>query len=60
MRFAIDVVFCGGDGRVAAIRPEVPPRRLLFSWGGRAWTLELAAGEAGRRGLAVGDRLRVE
>ena len=60
MRFAIDVVFCTREGRVAAIRREVPPGRLLFSWRGRAWTLELPPGAAGRRDLAVGDHLSIE
>jgi uncharacterized protein len=56
MRFPIDVVFLDADGRVTSIRPEVPPWRMVGARGARA-VLELAADEAERRGLSVGDRL---
>jgi hypothetical protein len=58
MRFAIDVVFCDEDLRVLAIEPAVPKRRARSQRGARV-TIELAAGEAGRRGVKVGDRFRL-
>jgi uncharacterized protein len=59
MRFAIDVVFLDRDLRVLSVRPRVRPWRAAAQRGARA-ALELAAGEAERRGLAAGDSLRVE
>lgn len=51
MRFALDLVFLDGDGRVLAVRREVPPRRL--AWHRRAGAvLELPAGEGGDPGPA--------
>lgn len=58
MRFPIDAVFLGADLEVLAVRPEMPAWRMAASRGARA-VLELAAGEAGRRGLVPGSRLRV-
>lgn len=60
MRFAIDAVFMDVDDAVVKITAGLRPWRM--SCCGRASSiLELAAGEAGRRGLEVGDRLdRVE
>ena len=58
MRFPIDVVFLGRDLDVLAVRPELLPWRMAAQRGARA-ALELAAGEASRRGLAVGDRLEL-
>jgi uncharacterized membrane protein (UPF0127 family) len=56
MRFAIDVVFLDRDLRVLAVREAVRPWRAAAKRGARS-TLELPAGEARLRGLAVGDRL---
>lgn len=59
MRFPIDVVFLDSHMRVMKVVESLPPWRtagahLAFS------TLELAAGEAGRRDVTVGDRLDVQ
>lgn len=59
MRFAIDVVFLDAYMRVLKIVPAVPPWRSVAARHARA-VLELAAGEARRRGLTVGDRLDVQ
>lgn len=58
MRFAIDVIFAARDGRVVKIARAVPARRIAFAVGAFA-AIEMAAGEAERAGLAVGDRLVV-
>jgi uncharacterized protein len=58
MRFAIDVVFMDGTLRVKKIIEELRPWRMASAH--HAWAaLELAAGEANRRGIAVGDQLGV-
>lgn len=59
MRFPIDAVFLDGELRVRAVRHRLHPWRLAGARGARA-VLELAAGEAERRGVAVGRRLRLE
>jgi uncharacterized membrane protein (UPF0127 family) len=56
MRFPIDVVFLARDGEVVKVVPSVKPWRTTAARGARA-VLELAAGEADRRGIRVGDRL---
>jgi uncharacterized protein len=56
MRFAIDVVFLNRDGEVLKVAKGVPPWRTAAARGARA-VVELGAGEAGRRGIRVGDRL---
>jgi uncharacterized membrane protein (UPF0127 family) len=56
MRFPIDVVFAGRDGRVVKIRPRIPRGRIAFAWGGFA-VIEMAAGEMEKCGLKVGERL---
>lgn len=56
MRFAIDAVFLDRDLRVLKIAPDLQPWRVAGSRGAKA-VLEIPAGEAGRRGLTVGDRL---
>ena len=56
MRFAIDVVFLGRDGEVLKVAKRVPPWRTAAARGAKA-VVELAAGEAGRRGIRVGERL---
>jgi uncharacterized protein len=56
MRFAIDAVFLDRDLRVVKIASDLKPWRAAGSRGAKA-VLEIPAGEAGRRGLSVGDRL---
>ena len=56
MRFAIDAVFLDRDLRVVKIAANLRPWRLAGARGAKP-TLEIAAGEAARRGLSVGDRL---
>ena len=58
MRFPIDAVFLDASLEVLAVRSEMPAWRMAMVRGARS-VLELAAGEAGRRGVAVGSRLRV-
>ena len=56
MRFPIDVVFLSRDGDVLKIAPHVKAWRTRSCR--RAYAvLELAAGEAERRGIAPGQRL---
>jgi uncharacterized membrane protein (UPF0127 family) len=56
MRFPIDVVFLSRQGDVLKIAERVAPWRTRSCRHSYA-VLELAAGEAGRRGLAVGERI---
>jgi uncharacterized membrane protein (UPF0127 family) len=56
MRFAIDVVFLDRGGSVVKLVPNLRPWRVAFGRGARE-TLELPAGEAGARGIQVGERL---
>jgi uncharacterized protein len=56
MRFAIDVVFLSRDGEVLKVAHDVKPWRARSCRRAHA-VLELAAGEARRRGVEVGDRL---
>jgi uncharacterized membrane protein (UPF0127 family) len=56
MRFPIDVVFLDRDLTVVGVEPELAPWRAAGRRGAKA-ALELAAGEAARRGLGIGDRL---
>jgi uncharacterized membrane protein (UPF0127 family) len=58
MRFPIDVVFCDADLRVLAVATDVPRRRLRGQRGAKV-VIELASGEAARRGVEPGDALRV-
>jgi uncharacterized protein len=59
MRFPIDVVFLDRELAVVAVSPEVAPWRTARAKGAKV-TLELAAGEAARRGIAPGVQLRLE
>jgi uncharacterized membrane protein (UPF0127 family) len=59
MRFAIDAVFLDDDLVVLKVAPDVKPWRMRAHRGAKA-VLELAAGEAARRGIEVGDRLAAE
>jgi len=56
MRFPIDVVFLDRELVVRKVAPSVKPWRLAFARHSRN-VLELAAGEAARRGVAVGQQL---
>jgi uncharacterized membrane protein (UPF0127 family) len=56
MRFPIDAVFLDRDLRVVKIASDLKPWRAAGSRGAKA-VLEIPAGEAGRQGLSVGDRL---
>lgn len=56
MRFPLDVVFLDADGRVVRVAEAVRPWRGAGDRRARS-VLELAAGEARRRGLRVGDVL---
>ena len=56
MRFPIDVVFVDADQVVIKISEGVKPFRTAACRGARE-VVELPAGECGRRGLAVGDRI---
>jgi uncharacterized protein len=56
MRFAIDAVFLDRDLRVVKVASDLRPWRAAGSRGAKA-VLEIPAGEAGRRGLTIGDRL---
>lgn len=59
MRFPIDVVFLDAYMRVIKVVDSLPPWRSAAARSARS-VLELAAGQAGRRGVAVGDRLDVQ
>jgi uncharacterized membrane protein (UPF0127 family) len=58
MRFPIDVVFLDAELRVLRVRSDLRPWRAAAARRARA-VLELAAGEAGRRGVSPGERLRL-
>jgi uncharacterized protein len=58
MRFPIDVVFLDRDLRVVDVRHGLRPWRTAGKRGARA-ALELPAGEARRRRVAVGDELQL-
>jgi uncharacterized membrane protein (UPF0127 family) len=58
MRFPIDAVFLDRDLRVVKIAADLQPWRVAGTRGAKA-VLEIPAGEAGRRGLTIGDRLVV-
>jgi len=58
MRFPIDVVFCDGDLRVLGVAAKVPKWRMRSERGAKV-AIELPAGEAARRSLAVGTQLRI-
>ena len=58
MRFPIDVVFLDRELSVVDVRPELRSWRTAGARGAKV-TLELAAGEAARLGIASGMRLRL-
>jgi uncharacterized membrane protein (UPF0127 family) len=59
MRFAIDAVFLDREMRIVKIAADLKPWRAAGARGAKS-CLEIAAGEAARRGLSVGDRLTVD
>jgi uncharacterized membrane protein (UPF0127 family) len=59
MRFPIDVVFVGPDGRVLKIVECLKRWRIAASWDA-CITVELAAGGARRADVSVGDQLVVQ
>ena len=59
MRFAIDAVFVGADGRVTKVVPNLKPWRVVWWAPGARDCLELAAGTAARSGTRSGDELRL-
>src|ERR671930_2035468 len=56
MRFAIDVVYVDANQVVMKVVPNLKPWRASTCRGARD-VVELAAGEAGRRGIKAGDRV---
>jgi len=46
MRFALDLIWLDGDGRVVRVDAEVPPRRLRTCWGARS-VIETLGGASG-------------
>jgi uncharacterized protein len=56
MRFPIDAVFLDKELRIVKVTAGLKPWRTSGARGSKS-VLELAAGEAARRGLSVGDRL---
>ena len=59
MRFPIDVVFLSRAGEVLKVSADVGPWRARSCRGAYA-VLELAAGEAERRGVAAGDHIEAQ
>jgi uncharacterized membrane protein (UPF0127 family) len=60
MRFAIDIVFLGRDGRVVRIDRNLKPWRVSSIVLGAARALELAAGASDRSGTVIGDEIEIE
>lgn len=60
VRFPIDVVFAGADGRVVAVEHGLRPWRATRIHRGARVALELPAGTAARTGTVAGDRLARE
>ena len=58
MRFAIDVIFVDGRGRVLKIVRELPPWRMAMAPRAHA-VIELAAGSLKSRDLKVGDAVEL-
>jgi uncharacterized protein DUF192 probably involved in sugar metabolism len=59
MRFPIDVVFLDDEDRVIDVAAGLPPWRFAGRRGSRS-VIELAAGEAARRGLEAGTTIAYE
>ena len=58
MRFPIDAVFLDRDLVVRKVASGLKPWRIASARGSKS-VIELAAGEAGRRGIEPGPRLRI-
>ena len=58
MRIPLDVLFCDRDLRVLRVAADLRPGRVAGARRAKA-TIELAAGEAARRGVEAGTQLRV-
>jgi len=58
MKFAIDLLFVGRDGRVVKARGDVRPWRMSAAWRGHA-VIELEAGALRRISVRVGDQITV-
>lgn len=58
MRFPIDVVFLDRDLRIVSVAADVRPWRARMQRGAKA-AVELAAGEAARRGVTAGAQLQL-
>jgi len=59
MRFPIDAVFLDRELVVRKVVPSLQPWRIAVARGAKS-VIELQAGEAALRGVAEGDRLRLE
>ncbi len=62
MRFPIDIVWIAADGRIAGVTAEVSPETYPETFGPPElvrYVLEMAAGEAARRGYATGTPLKL-
>jgi uncharacterized protein len=60
MRFAIDAVYIKKDGAVVAIQENLQPGQVASPVAAAWAVLEMPAGESGRNGVRVGDRLEFE
>ena len=60
MRFAIDIVFLDGDGRVMKIDHALRPWRLSSLVVGAHRALELEAGAARKSGTVPGDTIAID
>ncbi len=58
MRYPLDIVFVTTEMRVKSVHENVPPWRLLFSWGAES-AFEMPVGTIQRGQVAVGDQLDV-
>lgn len=58
MRFAIDVIYAGRDGRIIKIRHAMPPGRISAAFSAFA-TIEMAAGSAKAADIQAGDVLEL-
>src|SRR5919197_3645339 len=58
MKFPIDALFLDRELEVIAVKPELGPWRISSRWKAKH-ILELRAGEAARRGVGPGARLRL-
>ena len=59
MRYPIDAVFVGKDGRVTKVIPDLKPWRVVWWARGARDCLELRAGAAAESGTQAGDELRL-